>query len=652
MESPAAEPDARPHYDLSEEQIEELVQHLKAGRRLPPSLFPYLFETARECQLTYAGKARRSDVLADTMAVPLQPARQVGSADVDWAHMLVMGDNLQVLRQLLHLKSEGELRNADGTPGVRFCYLDPPFGTGRDFSDSKAQRAYEDKVQDAEFIEFLRRRLIIVHELLADNGVLAVHLDSRKSHYIKVVLDEVFGPSHFLNEVIWSYRRWPTPTPAFQKMHDTILIYRKGSYSIFHQEYEAASDSYLKRFKGASQRLDAETGTRKIKTEEQTKGLRMRDVWEMSVVAPNSPERRASSGYPTQKPRALIQRFISTMTNPGDLVLDAFGGSGTTAVAAQNAEGGSRRWVLIDSGKLAIYATQRRLLRIANEIAGAEPEPFTLYNAGLYDFAAVRNLPWPGYEQFALQLFQARRNPRSISGVTFQGRIGDSPVLVYDYTEHLDAVIGYEYIRDLRGLCGDALGERVFLIAPALCFEPYEDYVDVDGTRFYLLRIPYSIIAELHKRSFAEMRQPRSLDSANSIVEAVGFDFIQPPKVIVRHALDAEGNAYLQIVGFISSPAVDTQRVVGLDALSMVLVDCDYDGDVVDLDVVAFGDDVTGAGGVLTLPTVGQRVMIIYVDVYGNEFREVKAASDFRPSQARSDAAAPRKQAVKRAAAK
>ena len=186
---------------LSEEQIEEVIAHLRAGRRLPVYLSSHLFETPREYNLTYAGKARRADVLADTMAVPLQPVRTFGEPSRGWSNMLVLGDNLQVLRRLVDLKTAGQLCNADGTDGVRLCYMDPPFATGEAWEDRSGRIAYVDRVKGAEFIEWLRRRLILIIEVLADSGALVVHLDQRYSHYIKVVLDELL-PGKFRNEII------------------------------------------------------------------------------------------------------------------------------------------------------------------------------------------------------------------------------------------------------------------------------------------------------------------------------------------------------------------------------------------------------------------------------------------------------------------
>src|SRR5215213_6739909 len=107
------------------------------------------------------------------------------------------------MKSLLGMKHAGELRNADGSSGVRLVYIDPPFATKRDFSGKQDERAYQDKIAGARFVEFLRRRLIMIFELLAEDGSVYVHLDQKKAHYAKVILDEIFGEHNFRNEIIW-----------------------------------------------------------------------------------------------------------------------------------------------------------------------------------------------------------------------------------------------------------------------------------------------------------------------------------------------------------------------------------------------------------------------------------------------------------------
>lgn len=156
----------------------------------------------REHELIYHGKESEEKILADTMAVPLQPVSTFGKNGVNWHNMLIFGDNLQAMKTLLDIKRHGKLCNADGTNGIKLVYIDPPFATKRDFSGSQDQRAYQDKIAGAKFLEFIRKRLVFLRELMSDRGLIYVHLDQKKCHHIKLIMDEIFGESNFLNEII------------------------------------------------------------------------------------------------------------------------------------------------------------------------------------------------------------------------------------------------------------------------------------------------------------------------------------------------------------------------------------------------------------------------------------------------------------------
>ena len=182
---------------LSEQEIERIVSLLKEGKPLPEDYKAVLFDTKKEYELIYADKEREEDILADTMAVPLQKVKTFrnGQKDDGWTNMLTFGDNLQVLKTLLQMKQEGKLKNADGTPGVRLVYIDPPFATRQEFRGSQDQKAYQDKLAGARFLEFLRKRLVFLRELLSEDGSIFLHLDNRRVHYIKLILDEILGES-------------------------------------------------------------------------------------------------------------------------------------------------------------------------------------------------------------------------------------------------------------------------------------------------------------------------------------------------------------------------------------------------------------------------------------------------------------------------
>jgi adenine-specific DNA-methyltransferase len=301
-----------------------------------------------------------------------------------WKNKLVWGDNLLVAGSLLQ-KFAGK---------IDLIYIDPPFATGADFSFTaeigdgdievtKEQSVIEEKAyRDTwgrgiqSFLEMIYARLSLLRELLAPHGSIFVHLDATTSHYVRAQMDELFGQAAFCNHVIWSYKRWPSTSNIYQRMHDDILFFRKSSKdpnARFNVQYEEVSESYQKRFKGKTQVLDPETRTRKITIDEPTRGLPMRDVWDISIIAGVGNERM---GFPTQKPEALLRRIIETTSNPDDLVADFFCGSGTTLAVAEKL---GRRWIGCDLGRYAIHTTRKRLLGIEN------CKPFEILNLGKYE---------------------------------------------------------------------------------------------------------------------------------------------------------------------------------------------------------------------------------------------------------------------------
>ena len=536
------------------------------------------------------------------------------------------------MKTLLNVKEQGQLVNADGTPGVRLVYIDPPFATKQEFSGTQDQKAYQDKISGAQFLEFLRKRLVLLRELLAADGYLFIHLDQKKSHYIKVLLDEVMGEQNFLNHIIWSYRRWPSNSKNFQSMHDDILFYSRKAANpdrFFKKEYEAPSESYLKRFQGKTQVLDEETGTRKITVDEPTKGMPLRDVWDLSIIAGFKSER---TGYPTQKPEQLLARIVDTCSKPGDLILDAFAGSGTTCAVAEKL---NRRWIGIDCGKLAIYTVQKRMLNLKSEIGDKgkplKPKPFTLYNAGLYDFTTLRQLPREDWRFFALQLFGCKDEPHTIGGLRLDGKLKGASVLVFDHHAHPGRRIDEDTVLDIHVAVSKKIGRKFFIIAPRGAFDFQQDYVDLDDVRYYALRIPYSVINELHHREFTALKQPNDETAVNDTVDAVGFDFIQPPRVewavnVRKHKGQLTDEACLKVKSFESRARLrgkDTRG--GLETFSMLMLDYDYNGEVFDLDAVLYAHQLEADDWQTWFPVagLGRSIMAVFIDIYGNEAREL-----------------------------
>ena len=642
------------------EQREELCRLLQKGEEISPEWARILFPPEkREYELVYHGKEREEDIIANTLAVPLQKVRTFGKNGDGWHNKLIFGDNLQVMKNLAGLKQAGQLRNADGTDGIRLVYIDPPFATKRDFSGSLEQKAYQDKISGARFLEFLRRRLVLIRELLAPDGYVFLHLDQKRSHYVKALMDEIFGEQNFLNHIIWSYRRWPSLSRNFQAMHDDILMYSAKAANAtraFKTQYEPPSESYTKRFQGKTQILDEETGTRKITVDEATKGMPLRDVWDISIIAGFKAER---TEYPTQKPESLIARIIEVCSNEGDLVLDAFVGSGTTCAVAEKLK---RRWLGIDCGKLAIYTIQKRLLNLKKEIghygAPLTAKPFSLYNAGLYDFSKLKELAWDAWRFFALQLFQCRDELHKIGGIQLDGHLKGASVLVFNHQKQPGVRIDEETVQSIHEALGSKVGSRLFIIAPALVFDFQQDHLSLDGVRYYALRIPYSIIHELYQREFAALKQPADEMAVNDTVDAVGFDFIRSPELdYVATANKRKGEllceGVIRIKTFKSEAVVrDAGKKVNRETLSMVMLDYDFDkeSDVFDLDAVFYAEAIQKADWEVRFPlkSVGKQIMAVFVDIYGNEAREVIPASKFGLGEAKA-AAMPTKKARNKA---
>jgi DNA modification methylase len=293
-------------------------------------------------------------------ALPLESKIEVGPPGFSRkgksppSNRLIWGDNLPVMDSLL--------RERYG--GFRLIYADPPFATGKGFyrrignaEDSRHPETWKlgDGYSDSwktldEYLSMLYPRLLRMHELLLPDGMLYLHLDWRAVHFAKILLDEIFGAANFLNEIIWVYHG-PSPVKSyFNRKHDTILVYAKGKKPRFFPDRVRVPyhPSTVRTFASSPK---AGFGKRP----NLQRGKIPEDWWYFPVIARLHSER---TGFPTQKPEALLERIITASSNPGDLVGDFFCGSGTTLRVAESL---SRRWVGCDNLVESISICQRRL---------------------------------------------------------------------------------------------------------------------------------------------------------------------------------------------------------------------------------------------------------------------------------------------------
>lgn len=625
---------------LTKEQLDTIIELLKEGKPLPEEYRWLLFEGKQETELIYAGKTRDVDVLTETMTVPLQKVKVFGNVKNDeWHNMLIFGDKLQVLQTLLKMKKEGKLKNADGTKGVRLIYIDPPFATKQEFGAKNGERAYQDKIIGAQFLEWLRKRLILMRELLSDDGSIYVHLDWRKGHYVKVLMDEIFQENNFRNEIIWNYETGGVGKKEYAKKHASIYFYTRSNNYTFnpYEVLEKRGEEVLRRLATGVKGATRATNELRLPT----------DVWKIPAINAMALERLE---YPTQKPEALLERVIKASSNEGDIVLDCFAGSGTTGAVAEKL---NRRWIMIDSSKFAIYTMIKRMLNLRAEIGNKgkplKPKPFIVYNAGLYDMKIIKELPFKEYREFALELFQCKDEPHELAGIELDGYLGQDHVLVFKWKKNGNGkneyVMDRGFIDNLHSILGDKIGKRFFIIVPAASVMFLEDYIEKDGVRYYVLRIPYSVIDELHKKNFKALKQPTADMDINDVMEQVGFDFIYPPDVECEYYIqDKTGQmelekknkeAVIKIKSFrsnIISKKPIPEEELGLKSLSMVMIDYDYNGEYFDMDDKWFASDLEKNNYEIRFPEekLTDSMMIIYMDVFGNERKEIKSRKDFK----------------------
>ena len=612
------------------EDFENLAKFISKGEQIPEHLLPLLLDVyqssaelqneengvliPKEYELIYAEKGRKEEILSTTKAAPLQKVRTFNNGNKfadDWENKLILGDNLKVLKSL------AEDPNVRGK--VNLIYIDPPFATKRDFMKDEV-KAYADKVVGSAFIEFTRKRIILLKELLAPDGTIFVHLDQKKGHYIKIILDEIFGENHFLNEIVWLYGLGGSSNKYFPQKHDNIFWYSNSDKYFFEPPMVPATSQ---RMKGEDKKCP--------------------DFWDIPSLNNMAIERLS---YPTQKPEALLERVISAASQPGDLVLDAFAGSGTTLAVAEKLD---RKWIGIDCGKLSIYTIQSRMLglhaEIGNKGKALKHKPFAVFNAGLYDYKAIEAMDFSAYRDFILQLFQVRDKKHQINGVEVDGMIKTRSGLLWKHKDEKNLTISESYLQSLHDALGGKGGSIFYLIAPNSAFSFPEDGKTIGETEYRFLRIPQSIIDELIASKGASLVQPRSAGNINDTVDALAFDFIKTPEVkrslkVVNpkeeHLLNlGKKLGLIKITKFeskgLGKPSVDNAEE--LEFLAMVMIDKDYKGKIFNLCEVVFAEKIENGEVYFDFEGVGQEIMAIYLDVYGNEFREVISSSDFKGSK-------------------
>jgi len=451
---------------LTEKEQQEVIRYIEADEPLPDKYRFLLFKDKREVELVWNGKTNE----VCNIVLPFQVIEQVDEPraekdtsfqrtlfDLDprgrqlkgWTNKLIWGDNKLILSSL----KNGPLREEiEAQGGIKLIYIDPPFDVGADFSmdieiggDTFTKKpnileeiAYRDTWGNGSdsFIAMIYERLILMRDLLAEDGSIYVHCDWRANSHIRLVCDEIFGKDRLINEIVWKRRSGVlAQSKQFGVVTDTILFYSKAENYTFSPPVskEGAQDYVDERFKyvdenGRRYRLSPivspsysptliyeykgflpprngwscslETMKRwdkegklvfpKEKTQriqrkqylDEWNGRPIQSLWDS--IPPINPQAIERLGYATQKPEALLERIIKASSNEGDLVADFFCGSGTTSAVAEKL---GRKWIVSDLGKFGIHTTRKRMIGVQRQLKaeGKDYRAFEILNLGKYE---------------------------------------------------------------------------------------------------------------------------------------------------------------------------------------------------------------------------------------------------------------------------
>lgn len=451
---------------LTEQEQQEIIRFIEAGKPLPDKYRFLLFDDKREVELVWNGKTNE----VANVVLPFQTIEQVDEPRAEkpedtaaqgnlfsmdnrgrqlqgWTNKLIWGDNKLILSSL----KNGPLREEiERQGGIKLIYIDPPFDVGSDFSmdveigtetfskkpNILEEIAYRDtwgRGADS-FISMLYERISLLKGLLAVDGTIYVHCDWRVNSYVRLILDEVFGRSNFINEICWRRTRTHNDATTWAAIMDSIYCYSKSPNHIWNKQYSPQSEADIEtryRFKDADGRryrlgpIDSPNPRPNMMYEwkgfkppkkgwrysqermaeldrdgkiyypddkekrpatklylDESKGALLGNVWTDIPALQASAKERVD--YPTQKPEALLERVIKASSNPGDLVLDVFCGSGTTATVSEKLQ---RKWIAADLGKFAIHTTRKRMIAVQRELkaAGKDYRAFEILNLGKYE---------------------------------------------------------------------------------------------------------------------------------------------------------------------------------------------------------------------------------------------------------------------------
>ena len=646
--------------------LEQLPEIVANGRKQAERILESLESRSRvrlqtrEVVLPAKDVAAQDWVTQQTRQTQHAAAQAGNGQDAGWMNRLIYGDNLLAMAALL--------AGDEHTPSLRgkvdLIYIDPPFDSKADYRTKVTlpgveleqrptvieQFAYSDTWSDgtASYLAMITPRLILMRELLADTGSIYVHLDWHVGHYVKLVLDEVFGKKNFRNEIVWHYSGWNKQLQtSFEKRHDTLFMYGKSDLQHFASFFEmwGSKEEYVKKRKqkvhvdhdGREYVLsDAGNGERikRFLDDVMREGVVVDDVWHMDKLNNSSNE---SVGYSTQKTEELLSRILTASCPANGLVADFFGGSGTTAAVAEKL---GRRWITTDLGKPACMIMRKRLIDL-------EAKPFLYQAIGDYQIEAAkthfgkRDFRVGDLSQIVLSLYGAlplpleanpQRNLGQIAGVDFGGRRGSKTLVLADSPNKLT---GAATLKKAIAQRDNLLGGWDRVVVLGWNFDPSigETITALNDNRLEVLVIPPDLLDRLRKKGGVEKLRGQVRFSS---LQYLTLHPVQRRVQGNEETLSVRLKNYVllspEAINLDDANRAKLQAVANAEPLALIeywAVDPDYDGQVFRSVWQDYRGNVANDGdplrvttqALLTVPAKAglRRVCVRVVDVFGFE---------------------------------
>ena len=525
-------------------------------------------------------------------------AFNMAGGDAGWMNRLIYGDNLLAMQALLAGDAQTGLPSLRGK--VDLIYIDPPFDSKADYRTKISlpgtdiqqkptvieQFAYADTWEEGtvSYLKMIYPRLVLMKELLSERGSFYIHIDWHVGHYVKLLLDDVFGKENFVNEIVWHYQAGTAPSYGFAKKHDNILFYSKRiKENTFNPIRLMVKDESIYPYTDENGRKYRMSGNNNATRYYADEGRKADDVWTWLDRKENNivqvfhalPE---FVDYATQKPEKLLERIIKASSNEGDLVCDFFGGSGTTAAVAERL---GRRWITCDIGKPASLVMRKRFI-------DQEVKPFLYQSIGDYQKEAFRNNKRYKHvgdlSQVVLGLYGALPfTPEQTNDRSFGYIKGTRTLVMADSPNRLTTAATIRKAVEAKASLLGGDWERVVVLGWNFAFDISAAIQKYQDSKVEVLVIPPDLLDKLAKKGYRKLIDDRS----------VRFSSLQylvaKPVVTTRQGesdeLDIELENYVLLspdnIPLDDKDKASLQKVMNDDPLSLIeywSIDPDYDG--------------------------------------------------------------------------